>query len=95
MVQRTALYERLLGSIAVRRVAARPDRFERRLAKRSPKRYDRLTRARAEIKLRMLKRVSEISVPFGDRTEARNATNRIAVGVSGLRALGPSACARS
>ena len=42
------------------RVADRPDRFEPRMAKRRPKRYDRLTRPRAEIKLRMLKQISEI-----------------------------------
>ena len=57
---RAALYEQLLRAIAVHRVADRPDRFEPRMAKRRPKRYDRLTRPRAEIKLRMLKRVSEI-----------------------------------
>src|SRR3954447_12280633 len=49
------LYEQLIGAIAVHRVADRPDRFEPRMAKRRPKRYDRLTRPRAEIKLRMLK----------------------------------------
>ena len=58
--QRAALYEQLLRAIAVHRVADRPDRFEPRMAKRRPKRYNRLTRPRAEIKLRMLKRVSEI-----------------------------------
>jgi hypothetical protein len=52
---RAALYEQLLRAIAVHRVADRPDRFEPRMAKRRPKRYDRLTRPRAEIKLRMLK----------------------------------------
>jgi Transposase DDE domain len=57
---RAALYGQLLRAIAVHRVADRPDRFEPRMAKRRPKRYDRLTRPRAEIKLRMLKRVSEI-----------------------------------
>ena len=58
-----------LTAIASHRVADRPDRFEPRMAKRRPKRYDRLTRPREEIKRRMLKRVSEISVPFGDVTE--------------------------
>jgi hypothetical protein len=58
--QRAALYAQLLRAIAVHRVADRPDRFEPRMAKRRPKRYDRLTRPRAEIKLRILKRVSEI-----------------------------------
>jgi hypothetical protein len=57
---RAALYEQLLRAIARHRVADRPDRFEPRMAKRRPKRYDRLTRPRAEIKLRMLKGVSEI-----------------------------------
>ena len=55
---RAAPYEQLLRAIAVHRVGDRPDRFEPRMAKRRPKRYDRLTRPRAEIKLRMLKRVS-------------------------------------
>lgn len=57
---RAELYEQLLGAIAVHRVADRPDRFEPRMAKRRPKRYDRLTRPRREIKLRMLKRFSKI-----------------------------------
>ena len=52
---RAALYEQMLRAIAVHRVADRPDRFEPRMAKRRPKRYDRLTRPREEIKLRMLK----------------------------------------
>jgi hypothetical protein len=55
---RAALYEQMLRAIAVHKVADRPDRFEPRMAKRRPKRYDRLTRPRAEIKLRILKRVS-------------------------------------
>jgi hypothetical protein len=55
-----ALYEQVLRAIVVHRVADRPDRFEPRMAKRRPKRYDRLTRPRAEIKRRMLQRVSEI-----------------------------------
>lgn len=57
---RAALYEQLLRAIAVHRVADRPDRFEPRMAKRKPQKYDRLTRPRAEIKLRMRKQVSEI-----------------------------------
>jgi Transposase DDE domain len=52
---RAALYEQLLRAIAVHRVADRPDRFEPRMAKRRPKRYDRLTRPRREIKRLMLK----------------------------------------
>src|SRR5262249_5014446 len=43
---RAELYEQLLGAIAVHRVSDRPDRFEPRMAKRRPKRYDRLTRPR-------------------------------------------------
>src|SRR5262249_46289417 len=43
---RAALYEQLLRAIAMHRVADRPDRFEPRMAKRRPKRYDRLTRPR-------------------------------------------------
>ena len=36
------------------------DRFEPRMAKRRPKRYDRLTRPRREIKLQILKRLRKI-----------------------------------
>ncbi len=57
---RAALYEQLLRAIAMHRVADRPDRFEPRMAKRRPMKYDRLTRPRAEIKLRMRKRIKEI-----------------------------------
>jgi hypothetical protein len=57
---REALYEQVLRAIAVHRVADRPDRFEPRMAKRRPKRYDRLTKPRKEIKLQILKRVSKI-----------------------------------
>ena len=52
---RESLYEAMLQAIAQHRVGDRPDRFEPRMAKRRPKRYDRLTRPRQEIKLRMLK----------------------------------------
>jgi hypothetical protein len=52
---RAALYEQILRAIAVHRVADRPDRFEPRMAKRRPKRYDRLTRPRQEIKEQMAK----------------------------------------
>ena len=69
--RRAMFYAQLLGAIAVHRVAFRPDRFEPRMAKRWPKREDRLTRPRREIKLRMLKRFSKISGPFVDHTEAR------------------------
>jgi len=57
---RAGLYEHLLGAIAVHRVADRPDRFEPRMAKRRPKRYDRLTRPRREIKRQILKRFKKI-----------------------------------
>jgi hypothetical protein len=52
---RAALYRQILGAIAVHRVADRPGRFEPRRAKRRTRRYDDLTRPRAEIKRRMLK----------------------------------------
>ena len=52
---RAALYQQILRSLAVHRVADRPDRFEPRMAKRRHRTYDDLTRPRAEIKLRMLK----------------------------------------
>jgi hypothetical protein len=57
---RAVLYEQLLRAIAVHRVADRPDRFEPRMAKRGPRRFDCLSRPRAEVKRRMLNRVSEI-----------------------------------
>ena len=57
---RAALDQQVLRAIAVHRVADRPDRFEPRMAKRRPERYDRLTRPRREIKLRMPKGVSKI-----------------------------------
>ena len=57
---RAALYGLLLRAIAVHRVADRPDRFEPRMAKRGPRRFDCLSRPRAEVKRRMLNRVSEI-----------------------------------
>jgi IS4 transposase len=58
--QLAAIYQEVLRAIAVHRVADRPDRFEPRMAKRRPKRYDRLTRPRHEIKRQMLKRFSKI-----------------------------------
>src|SRR5262245_17419393 len=57
---RAMLYEQVLLAIAVHRVADRPDRFEPRMAKRRPKRYDRLRRPRREIKRQMLKRFRKI-----------------------------------
>ena len=53
---RATLYEQLLGAIAMHRVADRPDRFEPRMAKRGPRRFDGLRRPRAEVKRLMLKR---------------------------------------
>jgi hypothetical protein len=52
---RAELYQQILKAIAVHRVADRPDRFEPRMAKRRHRRYDDLTRPRAEIKLPILK----------------------------------------
>jgi hypothetical protein len=53
---RATLYEQLLRAIAMHRVADRPDRFEPRMAKRGPRRFDGLRRPRAEVKRLMLKR---------------------------------------
>jgi hypothetical protein len=58
--RRAELYGQLLRAIAAHRVADRPDRFEPRMAKRGPRRFDCLSRPRAEVKRRMLNRVSEI-----------------------------------
>jgi hypothetical protein len=57
---RATLYQQILRAIAVHRVGDRPDRFEPRMAKRRPKRYDRLTKPRREIKLQMLKSAGKI-----------------------------------
>jgi hypothetical protein len=56
---RAMLYEQVLLAIALHRVADRPDRFEPRMAKRRPKRYDRLTRPRREIKQKILDRAGK------------------------------------
>jgi hypothetical protein len=53
---RAAVYGQLLRAVAMHRVADRPDRFEPRMAKRGPRRFDGLTRPRTEVKRRMLKR---------------------------------------
>src|SRR5215207_966016 len=50
---RAVLCEQVLRAIAAHRVADRPDRYEPRMAKRRPEKYDRLTRPRAEIKRAM------------------------------------------
>jgi DDE family transposase len=55
---RATLYRHVLRAIAAHRVADRPNRFEPRMAKRRPQRYDRLTRPRQEIKIQMLKKLS-------------------------------------
>jgi hypothetical protein len=57
---RAALYREVLRAIAVHRVGDRPDRFEPRMAKQGPKRYDRLTRPRQEIKRQMIKGLVKI-----------------------------------
>ena len=57
---RAALSEQVLRAIAVHRVADRPDRFEPRMAKRRPKRYNRLKRPRQEIKRQMMKGLVKI-----------------------------------
>src|SRR5437764_3577581 len=67
---RAALYEQLLRAIAVHRVGDRPDRFEPRMAKRRPMRYDRLTRPQRESKHRMHKGVGKIQVPFVRHADA-------------------------
>jgi len=57
---REALYRQILRAIVIHRVAERPDRFEPRMAKPRQMRYDRLTKPRWEIKLRLLMRVRKI-----------------------------------
>jgi hypothetical protein len=66
-----SLYQEVLRSTAVHRVADRPDRFEPRMAKRRPKRYNRLTEPRQGIKRQVLKRVANIQVPFVRHTDTR------------------------
>ena len=57
---RQLLYEHLLDSIAVHRVADRPDRYEPRRKKRRPKPYDRLMKPRREAKREMRNGFTEI-----------------------------------
>jgi hypothetical protein len=52
-------YERLLDTIAIHRVADRPDRYEPRQLKRRPKPYDRLMKPRQEAKRDILKGLME------------------------------------
>lgn len=55
----STLYEQLLSSIALHRVADRPDRFEPRLKKRRRK-IDWMTKPCCELKREMAKRVNKI-----------------------------------
>ena len=57
---RVTLYQRLLDSIALHRVADRPDRFEPRKRKRKPPRFEQMTKPRWESKREMAKGVSNI-----------------------------------
>ncbi len=54
---RRNLYQQFLDAIATHRVADRPNRFEPRLRKRRPKKYDSMLEPRHVIKRKMLKRV--------------------------------------
>jgi Transposase DDE domain len=55
---RQRLYQQFLEAVATHRVADRPDRFEPRLRKRRPKKYDSMLQPRHVIKRKMLKRVT-------------------------------------
>jgi Transposase DDE domain len=55
---RRNLYQQFLHAVATHRVANRPDRFEPRLRKRRPKKYDSMLQPRHVIKRKMLKRVA-------------------------------------
>ncbi len=57
---RMNLYQQLLDSIALHRVADRPDRFEPRKNKRRPPKFDRMMQPRWELKRQMAKGVSKI-----------------------------------
>jgi hypothetical protein len=54
---RRNLYRQFLDAVATHRVADRPDRFEPRLRKRRPKKYDSMLEPRHVIKRKMLKRL--------------------------------------
>ncbi len=56
-VHRRKLYQQFFDAVATHRVADRPDRFEPRLRKRRPKKYDSMLEPRNAIKRKMLKRV--------------------------------------
>lgn len=57
---RADLYQQLLDSIGIHRVAERPDRYEPRLRKRRPKHYAFLRKPRRELKRNMAKRFGRI-----------------------------------
>ena len=54
---RQKLYQQFFDAVATHRVADRPNRFEPRLRKRRPKKYDSMLEPRHVIKRKMLKRV--------------------------------------
>lgn len=54
-MHRLHLYQQLLDAVAAHRVADRPDRFEPRVRKRRPKKYDSMLEPRHLIKRKMLK----------------------------------------
>jgi hypothetical protein len=56
-VHRRKLYQQFFDAVATHRVADRPNRFEPRLRKRRPKKYDSMLEPRHVIKRKMLKRV--------------------------------------
>jgi hypothetical protein len=56
-LHRRKLYKQFFDAVATHRVADRPDRFEPRLRKRRPKKYDSMLEPRHVIKHKMLKRV--------------------------------------
>lgn len=57
-MHRQYLYQQFLQAVATHRVADRPDRFEPRLRKRRPKKYDSMLQPRHVIKSKMLKRLA-------------------------------------
>jgi hypothetical protein len=73
---RLQLYQHLLDAIATRTVADRPDRFEPRLKKGRPTKYDWMMTPRAELKRMMAKGVMKIQVPFGRIPRRAQVTSR-------------------
>ena len=57
---RQQLYEQLLAAVATHRVANRPDRFEPRKRKRNPKKAEKMTKPRWELKRLMRQGVTDI-----------------------------------